>query len=46
MEKMKYLKKQSNILTNKILLPTLYKNNSGLMAKTKVRYINQKTVTN
>ncbi len=24
---------------------TLYKNNSGLIAKTKVKYINQRTVT-
>jgi len=27
-------------------LPTLYKNNSGLIAKTKMKHINQKTVTN
>ncbi|EAQ50871.1 hypothetical protein MED217_15050 [Leeuwenhoekiella blandensis MED217] len=30
----------------KALLTTLYKNNSGLIAKMKVKYINQKTVTN
>lgn len=27
-------------------MPTLYKNNSGLSAKTKVKYINQATITN
>lgn len=30
----------------KALLTTLYKNNSGLIAKTKMNFINQTTVTN